>query len=81
ADAQARDKSTQKALVADLSHPRMAIRVVSQRALTDLAAGPFIHRSPVRYNSRGSEAAWRLSQSEWNRLIDQGKLPGKPAIP
>lgn len=81
ADAQARDKSTQKALVADLSHPRMAIRVVSQRALTDLAAGPFIHRSPVRYNSRGTEAAWRLSQSEWNRLIDQGKLPGKPAIP
>ena len=80
-EAQARDHATQKALVADLSHPRMAIRVAAQRALTDLAVGPFIHKSPVSYNSRGSEASWRLTQGAWNRLIDQGRLPGKPVMP
>lgn len=80
-EAQARDHATQKALVADLSHPRMAIRVAAQRALTDLAVGPFIHRSPVIFNSKGSEASWRLAQGAWSRLIDQGKLPGKPVMP
>lgn len=80
-EVQARDHATQKALVTDLSHPRMAIRVAAQRALTDLAVGPFIHKSPVVYNSRGSEASWRLAQGSWNRLIDQGKLPGKPVMP
>ena len=80
-DNQARDRAVQRALVADLSHPRMAIRVAAQHALTDLAVGPFIHKSPVIYNSKGSQASWRLSQSMWNRLVDEGKIPGKPASP
>ena len=76
-----KSRNTLRALVADLSHPRMAIRVAAQHALTDLAVGPFIHKSPVIYNSKGSEASWRLSQSAWKRLVDEGKIPGKPAGP
>lgn len=78
---QAQDRAVQRALVADLAHPRMAIRVAAQHALTDLAVGPFTHKSPVVYNSKGTEASWRLSQSVWNRLIGEGKIPGKPPIP
>lgn len=80
-ETQANDRTVLRALVADLSHPRMAIRVAAQHALTDLAVGPFIHKSPVIYNSKGSEASWRLSQSAWKRLVDEGKIPGKPAGP
>ncbi len=86
--AEIQDKKNLFGVAELLQHERMTIRVAAQRYLADLNEDPFVGGSPVRFDSKWLIKARRAATTQWQKLVQDGRIPGqrgtgleKPDIP